>query len=409
MKKPSECSRRSFLRLGLGIAASSPLLLTESCGSSSSTAPPVTPPTPALSKVAIVSCTDYSNAQTALGQAFSLLGGIGTLVNGKTVTVKINLTNDGQFESQFGRPPGESFITHGSTAIALAALLLQNGAQKVRFIDSVGFLSPLGDILTMAQWDVNALLGLGNVELENTRNLGNGTSYVQRSVPGGGCIFSSFELNHSYSDTDVFISMAKLKQHLTAGITLSTKCLFGSTPNSLYGTDAVSEDAVGYRGRLHGTGVAGWNANPPPGARSDVTPTSDAGARIPRIVADISGARPVDIAIIDGITSMSGGEGPWATTAAFVTPGVLIVGRNPISTDAVGLSVMGYSNPQATRGTAPFQTADNHLLLAQQAGVGTADLSKIEVLGLTIAQAKYPYPTLAASRIDSAKHRRMNS
>jgi uncharacterized protein (DUF362 family) len=228
-------------------------------------------------------------------------------------------------------------------------------------------------------------------------------------VPGGGYIFSSFELNHSYSDTDVFISMAKLKQHLTAGITLSTKCLFGSTPNSLYGTDAVSEDAVGYRGRLHGTGVAGWNANPPPGARSDVTPTSDAGARIPRIVADISGARPVHIAIIDGITSMSGGEGPWATTAAFVTPGVLIVGRNPISTDAVGLSVMGYSNPQATRGTAPFQTADNHLLLAQQAGVGTADLSKIEVLGLTIAQAKYPYPTLAASRVDPAKHRRMNS
>ncbi len=192
--------------------------------------------------------------------------------------------------------------------------------------------------------------------------------------------------------------MAKLNQHLTAGVTLSTKCLFGSTPNSLYGTDAVSENAVGYRGRIHGTGIAGWNSNPPPGARTDVTPTSNAGARIPRIVADIAGARPVDIAISDGITSMSGGEGPWASTAAFVTPGVLIVGRNPISTDAVGLSVMGYPNPRAVRGTAPFQTSDNHLLLAEQSGVGTADLSKIDVLGLTIAQAKYPYPTLAAQK-----------
>ena len=30
-------------------------------------------------------------------------------------------------------------------------------SQKVRFIDSAGFLSPLSDVLTMAQWDVNTL------------------------------------------------------------------------------------------------------------------------------------------------------------------------------------------------------------------------------------------------------------
>lgn len=393
MTKASECTRRSFLRLGLGIAAGTPILLSESCGSSGISIP-TTPPAPAASKVAIVACKDYgASLQPALAQAFSLLGGIGPLVNGKTVTVKINLTNDGAFENQFGRPPGESFITHGATAIALASLLFQNGAQMVRFVDSVGFLNPLSDILTMAQWDVNALLAVGNVELENTRNLGSGTSYVQLNVPGGGYLFSYFELNHCYQDTDVFISMAKLKQHLTAGVTLSTKCVFGSTPNSLYGTDAVSENAVGYRGRLHGNGSPGWNSDPPPGARTDVTPTADAGERIPRIVADINGARPVHLAIIDGITSMSGGEGPWAPAAAFVTPGVMIVGLNPIATDAVGVAVMGYTNPQATRDTPPFLGCDNHLLLAQQAGVGTAALSRIEVLGMSIAQAMYPYPS----------------
>jgi len=385
------CSRRSFLRLGVGLAAGAPWAL--SCGSGTNQL--VQPPPPAASKVAIVACQDYgSGVQPALAEAFSLLGGIGSLVNGKTVTVKINLTNDGTFENQFGLPPGESFVTHGATAIALAALLLQNGAQKVRFIDSVGFLSPLSDVLTMAQWDVNTLLGVGNVELENTRNRGSGTSYVQLNVRGGGYLFRYFDLNHCYQDTDVFISMAKLKQHLTAGVTLSTKCLFGSTPNSLYGTDAVSEDAIGYRGRLHGDGTPGWNSNPPPGARTDVTPTADAGSRIPRIVADISGARPVHIAIIDGITSMSGGEGPWAPTAAFVTPGVLIVGLNPVSTDAVGVAVMGYSNPRATRGTPPYNTCDNHLLLAEQTGIGSADLSRIDVRGMTIAQARYPYPLL---------------
>ena len=128
MTKSSECTRRSFLRLGLGIAAGTPILLSEGCGSSDSSTP-TAPPTPAASKVAIVACKDYgSSVQPALAQAFSLLGGIGSLVNGKTVTVKINLTNDGTFENQFGLPPGESFITNGGTAIALASLLFQNGA-----------------------------------------------------------------------------------------------------------------------------------------------------------------------------------------------------------------------------------------------------------------------------------------
>ncbi|MCJ7501481.1 MAG: DUF362 domain-containing protein [Acidobacteriia bacterium] len=392
-KRPT-CSRRSFLRLGVGLAAGAPWAL--SCGSGSNQVVQLPPPPPrADATVAIVACEDYgSGVQPALAEAFSLLGGIGSLVNGKTVTVKINLTNDGTFENQFGLPPGESFITNGATAIALAELLFQNGALKVRFIDSVGFLSPLSDVLTMAQWDVNTLLGLGNVELENTRNLGNGTSYVQMNVPGGGYLFSYFELNHSYQDADVFISLAKLKQHLTAGVTLSTKCLVGSTPNSLYGTDAVSENAVGYRGRIHGSGNTGWDNNPPPGARTDVTAPADAGARVPRVIADLSGARPVHIAVIDGITSMSGGEGPWAPNPALTTPGVLIVGLNPVSTDAVGVAVMGYSNPRATWGTPPYNTCDNHLLLAEQTGIGSADLSGIDVRGMTIAQARYPYPLL---------------
>jgi len=53
--------------------------------------------------------------------------------------------------------------------------------------------------------------------------------------------------------------------------------------------------------------------------------------------------------------------------------------------------VMGYANPRAARGTHPFDKCDNHLLLAEQAGVGTADLAKIDVRGLPIAKAIYPY------------------
>jgi hypothetical protein len=52
---------------------------------------------------------------------------------------------------------------------------------------------------------------------------------------------------------------------------------------------------------------------------------------------------------------------------------------------------MGFADPRAVRGVAPFEACDNHLLLAEEAGLGTADLSRIEVRGLSIAEARYPY------------------
>lgn len=39
----------------------------------------------------------------------------------------------------------------------------------------------------------------------------------------------------------------------------------------------------------------------------------------------------------------------------------------------------------------PFQDCDNHLLLAEQAGLGIADLAQIDVRGVPIAKARYPY------------------
>ena len=70
------------------------------------------------------------------------------------------------------------------------------------------------------------------------------------------------------------------------------------------------------------------------------------------------------------------------------TPGVLIAGLNPVSTDAVGTAVMGYADPRAARGVKPFQNCDNHLLLAEQAGLGIADLAQIDVRGMPIEKAR---------------------
>jgi uncharacterized protein (DUF362 family) len=129
-----------------------------------------------------------------------------------------------------------------------------------------------------------------------------------------------------------------------------------------------------------------------PGLKADATSRS-AFTRVPRIVVDVCGARPIDLSIIDGISAMNGGEGPWcgqAVTIKMTTPGVLIAGLNPVSTDAVATAVMGY-DPRAPRGTKPFENCDNHLLFAEQAGLGTADLAQIDVRGMTVDKARYSY------------------
>ena len=51
---------------------------------------------------------------------------------------------------------------------------------------------------------------------------------------------------------------------------------------------------------------------------------------------------------------------------------------------------MGY-DPRAARGTHPFDHCDNFLLLAEQAGLGVADLARIDVRGLSVQKARYPY------------------
>ena len=75
---------------------------------------------------------------------------------------------------------------------------------------------------------------------------------------------------------------------------------------------------------------------------------------------------------MDGVETVPGGEGPWLPGLERMTPGVIVVDRNPVCTDAVGMAVMSYS-PQATEGTSPFIRGDNSLHLAEAVGVSIKD------------------------------------
>jgi uncharacterized protein (DUF362 family) len=80
-----------------------------------------------------------------------------------------------------------------------------------------------------------------------------------------------------------------------------------------------------------------------------------------------------------------------------VAPGVLVAGLNPITTDAVAMSVMGF-DPMADRGTPPFERCDSIVKLGEEAGIGTRNLSRIEVIGSKIAEVRFDFAAIRKQR-----------
>ena len=110
---------------------------------------------------------------------------------------------------------------------------------------------------------------------------------------------------------------------------------------------------------------------------------------VPRHIVDVVGIRPIHLAIIDGIETVSGGEGPWITELKRQTPHLLLAGRNPVCTDAIATVCMGY-DPMAKSATGPFP-GDNHIAMAAALGLGTNNPKEIETRGLPLSKAIYPY------------------
>ena len=177
-------------------------------------------------------------------------------------------------------------------------------------------------------------------------------------------MYERFSLNHLLQEVDTFVSVAKLKCHQIAGVTLSMKNLFGLAPLRVYRRNW--ED--GYRTAFHGD-------------------APETGARVPRIVVDLNRARPIHLSLLDGIKTVEGGEGPWIATMAPVAAGVLIAGKNPVATDAVATAVMGF-DPRGSRPNAPFLNGDNHIAIAADLGLGTNRLDEIAVVGSSIDEVQ---------------------
>jgi uncharacterized protein (DUF362 family) len=383
--KPTTCSRIPLIGRREWLASAAGLGLA-SAAYSNDKAP--------ASRVSVARCTGYGSAlYPVMRKMFDDLGGIGQLVKGKSVGVKINLT--GAPRNRVGTVPIErSAYTHPDVVGTATRLFSEEGATRVSLLEGCfGCGDPLEEFMYDAGWDPMSLFNAGrNVEMENTNVLGSGKRYHRRAVPGSPLIFPAFDLNHAYDECDVMVSIAKMKEHATCGITLSMKNMFGATPITIYGDkagkDEPSIDPSGGRGSVMHNG----DRKPSASAPQELDPKSprDGTHRIPRIVTDVCAAVPIHLAIIDGIEALAGGEGSWVNTSSHVKPGLLVAGLNPVCTDAVGTALMGF-DPMAGHRQIPYEGCDSTLLLAEQAGLGTRDLKRIEVAGLAISDGRFNF------------------
>jgi len=347
-----------------------------------------------------VNTYDARELLPSMQKMFDQLGGLERLVKNKTVAMKINLTGAPTYRLGY-LPLEDTHYTHPEVIAAATHLIHRAGARRIRILESPwSTADPVEEYLLQANIEPRSIIGIApTVEFENTNYLGRAKKYSRLKVPFGGYIFPAFDLNHSYEDCDVFVSIAKMKEHATAGVTLSMKNCFGLTPCTIYGTGAgVDEPAIVPKGGR--TLVHSGNRQPSksaPAEKDPLSPRVDTW-RVPRTVVDLVSARPIHLAIVEGIKTMTCGEGPWVRgDLQPAAPGVIVAGLNPVTTDAVSMALMGF-DPMADRGTPPFESCDSTLKLAEDAGLGTRDLRRIEVIGASIQEARFDFAAIRKER-----------
>ncbi len=385
-------TRRELLqRAGFAAAASVSALAPELRAGADGAVKVAAPTSP----VALARCDSYQLPQLVdrLGGLLDKVGGLRRAVSGKTVVVKVNLTGS-PGRGTLGLPPGRTYHVHPNMVQALAVLLDHAGARRIRFVEGTYSTQPFEMTLLACGWDVAALRALKTpVEFEDTRNRGTGSSYAKIPVPGGGDLYPAYMLNRSYVDCDTYISLAKLKNHVTAGVTLSMKNNFGITPTALYAQAEQNENSTDARVAVFHEGRLAAAKGVPQELHPDGPRVTS--YRVPRHTVDAVGIRPIDLAIIDGVETVSDGEGPWIPLKA-QRPNLLIAGRNAVCTDTIATVCMGY-DPQAARATGPYP-GDNHLAMAARRGIGTNDPKRVEVVGLQMAEALHRFGWEPAER-----------
>lgn len=353
-------TRRKFLRTASLAAAA---LLAAGCQSQASPGVYcITPQAPSAgnktAQVAISQARDYDDYETidrALYDMVDQLGGVSSLVKpGDRVAIKVNLTGGVKSRPLQGVSAVESFVTHPIVVRGLIRLLQAGGAREVFIVESVY------EWESYTEWGYAEIAETTEAKLIDLKKPDPYTDFSEVGVGEASFIYPNFILNKLLQEVNLFISVAKMKNHNNAGVTHTMKNLFGIAPAEFYRLNSADYTRTGFHGQADQT-------------RS----------RVPRVIVDLNRARPIHFSLIDGIKTVQGGEGPWIKSMSPIQPGVLVAGKNAVATDAVATAVMGF-DPTANYPDIPFTNGDNHLNLACSAGLGTNHLEEIEVLGVPV-------------------------
>jgi uncharacterized protein (DUF362 family) len=361
-------SRRGFLK-GMGLVAAG--WFAAACRSPLLAEPPG--PTYAVSpakvatlvrqQVAIAQARSYDK-KLVRQQVQALLDGLGGLHDvvspGDRVAIKVNLTGGTHFPAPSGVTATESYLTHPQVVHALGELLRDAGARELLIVEGV---YDEGSYHLFGYQEVAKALDATLIDLNKPYPY---SDFASTPVGEGSLIYDEFAFNHILEEVDAFVSVAKMKCHFDCGVTHSLKNLVGLVPVEKYRLD----ETHWWRSALHGQG-------------------NETRSRLPGVILDLNRARPIHLALIDGIKTAEGGEVPRGTFHP-VQPGIMIAGKDPVAADAVATAAMGF-DPTVEAPAPPFLRGDNYLNMAQQLGLGTNRLGEIEVVGTSIDEILFDF------------------
>jgi len=225
-----------------------------------------------------------------------------------------------------GSAAAAPFNVHGSEVFRTTKVELLNGLQQFVF-DQLGYS------------ELAKSLGLPLVNLH--------TGDMAEVKLSDAFVFDSLRIHRALAETDLLCSVPMMKTHVLAGVTLGMKNLIGAYPGTVY-------QAV--RGRMHD-------------AAAQVEPSGTAAA-----VIDMVRANKLGLVVVDGSTAMEG-NGPWA--GGLLPMDVIVAGTNPLATDMVAASLMGFDPREIPTFT-----------WANQAGLRPDRLDDIEVRGEAVEKVR---------------------
>jgi len=348
--KGNTMSRRTFMRTmgvaaaGLAVAGCAPKTQTTSSGQGDK-------PVVAIAKAGSY---DPKLVKKQLQKMLDDIGGIAdVLAHGTRVAIKVNLTGGTGTRPLPGTKEVETYLTHPTVVLALTELLRDAGAKDIYIVEAA---------YQKQSWPVYGCDEMAKAAGATIMDLSYAEPYKDftKVAPGTDpMIYEDYLFNPILTEIDAFISVSKMKCHNTAGVTHTMKNLFGIVPCRFYTLDP--KDNWSWRSAFHGA----------------ATETRE---RLPKIIVDLNRARPINLALVDGIMAAEAGEGPWIPAFTPINPGVMVAGKNAVATDAVATAAMGF-DPAAEYPDEPFVHAMNHLNLAASMGLGTNKLDEIKVVG----------------------------